>query len=276
VSEPKHEAVAAILTARENLDVALDRLARLPAFDPEVVSYSAHALSNYLTVVTASTELLREALAGHPDPTVLSLADGVAHATNLMTHVVSQMGRRASAGASQLLLGRVDMARLTGKACDYYRDLAARKQIRVGFHSESGNRMAVADRVAVAAVLDNLLSNAVKYSPPGSAVGVLVRSEGGRVVVEVTDQGPGIAAGDLPRLFQKGVQLGAVPTGGEPSHGFGLAVAKELVERQGGEIGCRSTPGVGSTFWFAVPAYLGGDSSAIPPPPDRDPADTVR
>jgi signal transduction histidine kinase len=276
MSDTRQEVEAAIQSARENLDVALDRLARLPSFDPEVVSYSTHALSNYLTVVTGSLELLREALAGHPDPNVLTLTHGVAHATNLMIHVVGQMGRRASAGASQLHLGQVDVARLAGRVCDYYRTLANPKQIRVGFFTEPGNRFALADVVAVAAVLDNLLSNAVKYSPRGSAVGVLVRPEAGRVVVEVTDEGPGIAAADLPRLFQKGVPLGAVPTGGEPSHGYGLAVAKELIERQGGEIGCRSAPGVGSTFWFAVPAHPGGSSTTIPPPAGRGPADPVK
>jgi signal transduction histidine kinase len=272
MSDPKRDVEESIQSARTNLNVALDQLARLPSFDPEVVSYSAHALSNYLTVVAGGVELIRETLASHPDPSVQTFLDGITQATNLMTHVVGQLGRRASAGASQLLVGQVDVARLAGRACDFYRSLAAPKQIRVGFFSEPGTRYALADLVAVAAVLDNLLSNAVKYSPPGSAVGVLVRSEAGRVIVEVTDQGPGIAEADLPRLFQKGVLLGAVPTGGEASHGYGLAVAKELVERQGGEIGCRSTPGAGSTFWFAVPALQGGGSTAVPRPADRGPA----
>jgi signal transduction histidine kinase len=49
------------------------------------------------------------------------------------------------------------------------------------------------------------------------------------------------------------VRLSAEPTGGEPTHGFGLAVAKELVDKLGGRIGCHSQPGRGAEFWFALP-----------------------
>jgi signal transduction histidine kinase len=111
-----------------------------------------------------------------------------------------------------------------------------------------------ADRVAVAAVLDNLLSNAVKYSPPGTAVHVQVRGEGDGVVCEVRDSGPGLSPEDQARLFRRGVRLTPTPTSGEPSSGYGLAVAKELVEGLGGRIWCESAVGHGSCFAFRLPA----------------------
>jgi signal transduction histidine kinase len=111
------------------------------------------------------------------------------------------------------------------------------------------------DRVVVAAVLDNLLSNAIKYSPTGAQISVLVWVDVGWVVCEVQDHGPGLSLTDQARLFQRGVRLTPQPTGGEPSAGYGLAVAKELVERLGGTIQCESELGTGSSFRFRLPAY---------------------
>src|SRR5205085_12319122 len=92
------------------------------------------------------------------------------------------------------------------------------------------------DRVALAAVLDNRLSNAVKYSEPGKRVWVRLRAEADHVVCSVQDEGPGLSPADQENLFQRGVRLSAVPTGGEPSTGYGLAVAKELVGNLGGAL----------------------------------------
>ena len=106
------------------------------------------------------------------------------------------------------------------------------------------------DRVLVAAVLDNLLSNAVKYSLPDRRIWVDVRGERGGAVCNVRDEGPGIGADEQARLFGLGVRLGAVPSSGEPSTGYGLAIAKSFVDHLGGELTCESTPGRGTTFSF--------------------------
>jgi signal transduction histidine kinase len=111
------------------------------------------------------------------------------------------------------------------------------------------------DSTAIAAVMDNLLSNAIKYAPAGSRVVVSMRSEPGAYVCAVRDEGPGISAEEQGLLFQRGMRLSAVPTGGESSHGYGLAVAKELLALVGGEIWCESTLGEGSMFLFRLPAF---------------------
>jgi signal transduction histidine kinase len=112
-----------------------------------------------------------------------------------------------------------------------------------------------ADRVAVAAVLDNLLSNAVKFSPSQKRVWVRVTAEPTHLVCTVQDEGPGLSVEDQPRLFQRGVRLSNVPTGGEPSTGYGLAVAKDLIGKLGGELWCESQRGQGASFSFRLPLY---------------------
>jgi signal transduction histidine kinase len=88
-----------------------------------------------------------------------------------------------------------------------------------------------------------------------SWIHVRVRGEAGWGVCEVRDEGPGLSPADQARLFQRGVRLAPRPTGGEPSTGYGLAVAKELVEKLGGAIWCESVLGQGCCFSFRLPAY---------------------
>src|SRR5262249_48711925 len=81
-----------------------------------------------------------------------------------------------------------------------------------------------------------------------------VWGEAGSAVCSVRDEGPGLSEADLARLFQKGVRLAPQPTAGEPSTGYGLAVAKSLVDKLGGEIWCLSKVGEGSSFQSRPPA----------------------
>lgn len=69
------------------------------------------------------------------------------------------------------------------------------------------------------------------------------------------DQGPGLSLEDQARLFQRGVRLSPLPTEGEPSFGYGLAVAKDLTERLDGRIWCESTLGQGASFSLRLPSY---------------------
>jgi signal transduction histidine kinase len=114
--------------------------------------------------------------------------------------------------------------------------------------------LAWTDRVAVAVVMDNLLSNALKFSENGKEIWVNVSREPDWVACTVRDEGPGLSAGDQSRLFQKGVRLSNAPTGGELTTGYGLAIAKDIVEKLGGSIWCESRPGHGAKFGFRLPA----------------------
>jgi signal transduction histidine kinase len=255
MTDMKAKVAESIEKAKTDLEQALADLERLPAFDPDTFVYAAHALGNYLNVAGATAEMLRLALADHPDTWIRVWLEGLQHATNLMAHTVSRLLNTSMSREPTLRREKVNMSMLTQRACSYYQRIADRKQIRIAYQPQADFLHTWTDRVAVAAVLDNLLSNAVKYSPPGSSISVTVRAEPGWVVCSVQDQGPGLSPEDQSRLFQRGVRLGSVPTGGEPSLGYGLAVAKELVDRLGGEIWCDSRVALGSTFAFRLPAY---------------------
>jgi signal transduction histidine kinase len=251
----KAQIVSSLERARGDLNQALADLEKLPAFDPGSVAFVAHALNNFLTVTRGTVDLLRVSLGGSEDPQVHIWLDGLHHATTLMSHTVNQLMNNSVAHEPRLRFEKVDLRLLCERACGFYQTLADRKQIKVVSTAPNDVPEVWTDRVAIAAVLDNLLSNAVKYSPAGSSIEVTVLSDESGIVCQVQDQGPGLSPQEMTKLFQPGVRLSPLPTGGEPSTGYGLAVAKRLMDHLGGEIWCESTPGKGARFSFRLPAY---------------------
>jgi two-component system, sensor histidine kinase LadS len=253
----KEQVADAIVKARDSLEQALSALQHLHLLDPSAVAFSAHALNNYLTIIGGVAELLQESLATHPDPQIHAWLAGLQHATDLMTHTVSRLMSNTTTQDIQLRFEQTDLPVLVQKVCSYYQRIADHKDIHLidNIDNSLGEVPPVwTDRVAVAAVLDNLLSNAIKYSPPGKRIWIQVRGDQDSVVCSVQDEGPGLSQEEQARLFQRGVRLSPVPTGGESSTGYGLAVAKELLERLHGEIWCVSTPGQGACFLFRLSA----------------------
>jgi signal transduction histidine kinase len=253
--EGKELVASAIARARADLEEALSGLEKMPAFDPSSVAFSAHALNNYLTVTGGTVELILMNLADHPGAQIRLWLEGVQHATNLMARIVSQLMNASPTAETKMRFDRVDLPLLVQRACTYYQRVAQRKLIGVAVAAAVDVPPVSTDRVAVAAVLDNLLSNAVKYSQPGKQIWVQVRGEQGWAVCAVRDEGPGLSQEDQAKLFQRGVRLTPTPTGGESTSGFGLAVAKELIENLGGQIWCESVLGQGCCFSFRLPGY---------------------
>lgn len=267
--EPKDQIVSSIAKARAELENALFELEKLPAISQSSVFFAAHALNNFLTVTGGTVELLASALANHPDPQVHIGLDALQQATNLMTHTVSQLMNSSTDRDAKLRFEKVELPVMAQRFCMYYDRIAGRKQIRCRSGSEVDVPPVWTDRVATAAVLDNLLSNAVKYSPPGTQIRIHVSADQDGVTCSVRDEGPGLSEEDQAKLFQPGARLTPKPTGGEISTGYGLAVAKELIQQVGGTIWCQSTLGKGACFSFRLPRYqeeVHGKAEQVPRP----------
>ena len=110
-----------------------------------------------------------------------------------------------------------------------------------------------ADRDKVLQVLTNLLSNAVKYSPAGRPVVVSAERLPGAVRVHVTDRGLGMSPEQIENMFVPYYRIRDAKRKAIRGTGLGLYLSKHLVEAHGGQIGCESEEGVGSTFWFTIP-----------------------
>ncbi len=252
---PKEQITSAIVRARAELDEALYELEKLPAVSQSSVNFAAHALNNFLTVTGGTVELLQWSLADLPDPQVRAGLEALEQATNLMTHTVSQLMNASTDRDAKLRFEKADLPIMVQRFINFYQRLADRKQIHFVCESTDDVPSVWTDRVAAAAVLDNLFSNAVKYSPPSKRIWVQVSAERDGIVFSIRDEGPGLGEADQAKLFQRGAQLTPTPTAGEPSTGYGLAVAKEYIERLGGAIWCESVLGQGSLFSFRLPRY---------------------
>ncbi|MEE2691735.1 MAG: response regulator [Pseudomonadota bacterium] len=126
----------------------------------------------------------------------------------------------------------------------------------------------VADESRLRQVIGNIVGNAIKFTHAGH---VFINVDGVRngdiaeLRIEVADTGIGISSEDLPRMFQKFEQADTSKSRAYQGTGLGLAICKELVELMGGEIGARSAPGKGSTFWISL--RLPVDASVSPMAP---------
>ena len=118
------------------------------------------------------------------------------------------------------------------------------------------------DPMRIRQVLDNLLTNAIKFSAPRSRITIAVHCDSQKLCFTVQDSGPGIPQNEIPKLFQDFCRISVRPTAGESTTGLGLAIARRLVEAQGGQISVESTVGVGSKFTFWIPIHESASAKA--------------
>jgi len=172
---------------------------------------------------------------------------------------VKTVNRRLLATASgegplYLVHSYISFRSVIQRALDVYEDIAHEKNIEITWKLPDFPAIAIwTDGIAIGIVLDNLLSNAIKFSQPGTSIEVTMRREGTELICTVRDEGPGLSEEDIAMLFQRGAQLEPRPTGGESSSGYGLAIARDVVESLGGRIWCESEKGTGTSFMFALP-----------------------
>ena len=249
----KARVVASIEKAKADLDRALVDLDRLSVSDPAAVGYVAHALHNYLSVSTATVELLQLSLT-EASPEVVAWLNGLHHLADLMQHTVGKLVGTSASTAFSLEPDLVNVPQLMERACNYYGRPARERQIKLVCQPAGEVPLAWADRVAVAVVADNLLSNAVRFSPSGGSVEVQIASEPPFVACSVEDQGPGLSLVDQERLQRLQSAVGDPASPEDASTGFGLIIVRDFLDRMGGTLSCESELGRGGRFTFRLPA----------------------
>jgi signal transduction histidine kinase len=246
-----------LTTANRRLAAQWARLRQANTFKSEILGTVAHDLKNPLGVILGRTEILKEVIAdaGALDENVQAQIAYIRDAANRLTEMVNDLVSDAMADALDITIRRepVDIAALVQEVAEANRSIATRKNQTIAV-SAPPNHAASCDSDRIREAIDNLVSNAVKYSPIGGAIDLLVRQEGGGIIVEVRDQGAGLSPEDISRLFGRFQRLSAKPTAGETSTGLGLSIVKRIIDLHGGQISVDSAgPGKGATFKMTLP-----------------------
>jgi two-component system OmpR family sensor kinase/two-component system sensor histidine kinase BaeS len=213
-----------------------------------LVADIAHELRTPLTVIQGNLQALLDGVYPLERAEIATIYDE----TRLLSRLVADLRELAQAEAGQLhlVLQPTDVAAVAQQTVDSLTPLAEAQQVELRLEVPPGLPPALADRDRLAQILRNLLSNALRHAPENGHV--LVSIEGSEDLtwlrVVVADDGPGIAAADLPHVFDRFWSRGQ----GDAGSGLGLAIAKHLVEAQGGQIAVHSQPGQGTQFWFSL------------------------
>lgn len=215
------------------------------------VADAAHELRTPLTSLRGYAELYRQGALPN-EPAV----------RNAMGRIESEGERMARLVDDLLLLARLDQARaldlspvdvvpIVREATEAFAVVDSNHPITVEVPETA---IVEGDRQRLRQVIDNLLANVRTHTPSGTSVTVSVTSGSDRVAIAVTDTGPGIAAEDRERLFERFWRADRARTRSRGGTGLGLAIAHSLVEAHGGSITVISELGVGSTFTATLPA----------------------
>lgn len=251
--------VAALLEERDRLSdrakAGQVRAERASEAKSRLLANVAHEIKSPVGGIIGIGELWRAGQLGPVSPTQTEMAEMLvktARQVEALAHDLLDVAR-AESGAVKVELRPTDVP---GVLDDVRRATALRPEaqgIRIDVISEGDGLVALADSQRLAQVVSNLTSNAVKYGGSGGLVVLRATRIHDGVRIEIIDRGPGLTPEKQTQLFEPFNRLGLERSTVE-GHGIGLALAKRLVELQGGTIGVSSTPGEGAVFWVELPS----------------------
>jgi two-component system sensor histidine kinase BaeS len=210
---------------------------------------AAHELRTPLTNLQGYLEALRDGVIAPSREQFASLYEEVDRLVRLARSLDSLA---EAAGEDRGVTAELDLAQSLRAASDLARPAFDAKEISFETRIQNCYRARV-DPDRLAQVLSNLLQNAARYTPRRGHVCLSAEPRRGGVLVAVTNSGDGIPPVDLPRVFERFYRVDKSRDSARGGAGIGLAIVKQLVEADGGEVGADSQPGA-TRFWFCLPA----------------------
>ena len=256
---------AAFNEMAEELELEASKRDQLDRLKDDFVLTASHELRSPLTSVQGFAELLmldHDNLTPKQIETVEIILDNCRHLVRLLNDLLDLA--RSDAGRLAIRAQPTELAPLIDDAVRTMRgqtDGAGQ-----ALTQEIDPRLPLVDVEPdrIRQILVNLLTNAHDYSPEGASIRVTARAQDADVVVSVIDDGPGIPEEQLGQIFQRFTRGDAGLTQRVGGTGLGLAISKSLVELHGGTIEVDSTPGVGSSFSFRLPAATASGAGPRP------------
>ena len=170
---------------------------------------------------------------------------------------------RYEASGMTLVTEEVPISELFDRVVARHEQAAREKGVTIDVRLADEELTAIADPRRLEQALQNLASNALRHTPRGGRITVAGEARDGRVWLRVADTGGGIPAEHLPHVFDRFYK--ADPSRTDTGSGLGLSIVKAIVERHGGRVGVRSTPGLETVFEIELPGLVAADASQSVP-----------
>jgi two-component system OmpR family sensor kinase len=237
----------------DTLNEMLARIERSVEGQRRFTSDASHELRSPLSRLRAELEvtLRRPRDAAEYEESLRSCLDEVVRLSRL-TEQLLVLARLDAGEGREVVDGPVDLTPILEESMRRLLPDTRQRRLEVVLKSSPDLSVRIAPGAA-GLVVSNLLDNAVKFSPPGGRVIVEVRADGGEAVVAVSDTGPGIAADEMPQLFERFYRGAAARASEVPGVGLGLAISRAIVEKYGGRITVDPRPEGGATFSVRLP-----------------------
>jgi signal transduction histidine kinase len=245
----------------DTIDSMLDRLDDAFRAQRQLIDDASHELRSPLAIIRTHLDATLTTPEASDDERHRAVAI-VDRATTRMSRLVEDLLASARRDAGAMNDADVDLSAVAHEAGE--EAFLPDRPLRLRYETPDGLRL-IGDADALRRAAANLLSNAVRLAPGASTVTIATGRTGSWLWLAVADQGPGIAAEDLPRVFDRFWRGAATANGSrERRTGLGLAIVRQITESHGGQVAAFSQLGVGSTFVLWLPA---ADRTGQEPPP---------
>lgn len=219
----------------------------------QFVADASHELRTPLAVIKSNAELLLR----HPERTIEMEGfriTNVVRESMRMSKLVSTLLTlaRADANQTEINLGTVVVDEVICSIAEQFKPLIEMKGIHLAVNLADHIEI-TADKERLQQLIVILLDNAIKYTPEAGTITLSCQRQANWAVIVVADTGEGIAAADLPRIFDRFYRGDKVRSREQGGTGLGLSIAKWIVEKHGGRIKVDSEIGVGTKFQFSLP-----------------------
>jgi PAS domain S-box-containing protein len=217
----------------------------------DFISMVSHELKTPLTSLTAIVQIASRKLNNNEDQFLASAMEKANKQVKNMNSMINGF-----LNISRLESGKIMIEKSTFDIDQLLREMISETQLvatqQIEFESCGGLQI-YADHDKIRSVVSNLMSNAVKYSPNGKLIKVKCEKTASEVTVSIKDEGIGIKAEDMEKVFVRYYRVETGQTQNISGFGIGLYLSAEIVQRHDGKIWVESESGVGSTFYFSLP-----------------------
>jgi signal transduction histidine kinase len=239
--------------AHDSLEAQNVTLEKLSKEKTKFLQIAAHDLRNPLGVIRGLAESLSD-----PDLSPEDRQDCLNYidiSTARMSELIKNLLEIQVIDAGKMVVNpqQFSLTELINSYVAQMSHMASVKQTSIEVSLPEAEVSVFSDPARIEQILDNYVSNAIKYSPIGSRVFIVLTEQDGRIEINVSDEGPGISAEEMKKLFLQFSTVSSVPRQGEHATGLGLAIVKKIADTLDAEVGCTSEKGKGCTFYVRLP-----------------------